>query len=525
MAVKDFVTRFVSDLARWRVADAASDLDQVADSAGRTDRALDDVDSAGTDAARGLDRAGAAARDAEDDLARMGAEAKDAGTDVERTGDDAEDAARRIADAFRRVGDSARDDVGEETRRASGQARESVAEIGEEAGGTAREMAASFSGSADDIADSIQEVAANALAVLGPAGLAVGVAAAVGLGAWRAQTEQQAEAVAELRTRLRELRDGTTDVDEATRDWLDGLEAKDLKALADDADDLGVSVGTLARAHAGDAEALALVLPAIAEYRDRSREAAEAVGEWVTPAAEMLGQTIGLQEKTADLSKTWGEAGEVAGLYAEALGQTTSEVEAATERQQSYGQALSDFVDPAALYQETLQANAQATADKTKDQADSWEDYAASTDVALGKVIEGLEKQVQAQESWAANMSRLAGRASQETLAYLADLGPEGAPLVAKLADASDTEMAKFEDLMRRRSASGVAAVAEEIDLGTSPAVMAARRQREAIAAVYAEKIQQLIEVKADPASISRVRQEAAQAANGAALSAARARS
>jgi hypothetical protein len=182
---------------------------------------------------------------------------------------------------------------------------------------------------------------------------------------------------------------------------------------------------------------------------------------------------------------------------------------------------------------------AQATADKTADQKDSWEDYAETTNVSLDSVLDGMEKQVKAGEDWQANMLRLAGRVSSGTLEYLESLGPQGAPLVAKLADASDVEMARFEGLMKRRAAQGVAGVgtalqdgqkvvgdagkmlgdafgkqlAASIAAGTDDAVTAAQKVRAAVAAVYAQKITQMIEVKADPNSISYVRQEAAQAA------------
>ena len=63
-----------------------------------------------------------------------------------------------------------------------------------------------------------------------------------------------------------------------------------------------------------------------------------------------------------------------------------------------------------------------------------------------------LEEQVAAQDNWKLNMLRLAGEVSSGTLAELARMGPEGAPLVADLVNRSDSELDRFDEITQRRS-------------------------------------------------------------------------
>jgi len=530
MAAKDFVTRFLTDLSRWRVADAADDLDDVASSADRTERSLADVEGAGREAGRGLEAVASAARDAEGDLEQVGAEAKAAGRDVDAGADDAESAADRIADAFRKVKASADDDlgkVGDGARKGTQEVSEATKEMGGEVREELVSMAGSFDGTFSSAADSAQALTSAIAQSLGPLGVGIGAGLALGIGLFRASVERSKEAVAGLVERMTSLADGTSSAEEATRDYVSGLEDQGaaLRRMKQDAETLDVPLSTLAQAYAGNADALQLVTERTDRWREASSllEAQAAAGIQNTDAsAESFGS---LSRETRNLTENTEAAVETQALVREALEGTAAAAEAAAERQQGFGSALGEFIDPASIYTDTLQELAQETADKTKDQKDSWETYANSTDVALSKVNEGLRKQVEAQEEWATNMATVAERASTETLDYLRELGPSGAGLVKKLAEASDPEMAEFESLMKRRSAAGVANVARSIEEGTTAAVLAARRSRDAIAAVYAEPIRQLVEAKADPRSLSLMRQEMAQAINGAAQGAARSRS
>lgn len=117
------------------------------------------------------------------------------------------------------------------------------------------------------------------------------------------------------------------------------------------------------------------------------------------------------------------------------------------------------FIDLFRAYDTLVAKNVEAaetTAKSTKTAKDSWQDYYDGFTVNLQEYLTELEEQVAAQEAWETNMLILAGRVSEGTLAELARMGPEGAPLVAQLVDASDDELARLDDVMAQRTGEGV---------------------------------------------------------------------
>lgn len=104
---------------------------------------------------------------------------------------------------------------------------------------------------------------------------------------------------------------------------------------------------------------------------------------------------------------------------------------------------------------------AQAQADATDTAEDSWEDFWDGQSVSVDEWLTELERMAQAQADWETNMVALAGRVSQPVIDELARLGPEGAPLVAELVDASDAELARLEAVMGEGARAGTAAYAD----------------------------------------------------------------
>lgn len=123
------------------------------------------------------------AADAFDDL-----ESAAKGADLDRELDKAQDASEDLADEL----DDARDqlkklgyaakDAGDDAKKGMARAEEGVKGFKQEAAQSARETAASFDGSFESIAELGQEVAANAFADFGPAGVAAGLAVAAAAG-------------------------------------------------------------------------------------------------------------------------------------------------------------------------------------------------------------------------------------------------------------------------------------------------------------------------------------------------------
>lgn len=164
-----------------------------------------------------------------------------------------------------------------------------------------------------------------------------------------------------------------------------------------------------------------------------------------------------LEQGLADLATQFGLTGDDA-------------AKAAQEMLDAWADASTEFIDILGAYNEVLAAKeekeretAQETADATEDASDSWEDYVKDVKVSIDEYLKELERQVKAQQNWQKNMLTLAGRVSAGTLDELAKLGPEGAPLVAELVDASDEELARFEELMGARAEAGGQNFAERL--------------------------------------------------------------
>jgi TP901 family phage tail tape measure protein len=166
-----------------------------------------------------------------------------------------------------------------------------------------------------------------------------------------------------------------------------------------------------------------------------------------------------------------------------AQGDATAATQEATEAQKEYIEALSggderfvSFGDALTSMQEKQREWAEQTASDTEDSSDSWEDYYDGFSVNLADYITELQTQIDAQTAWEQNMILLSGRASEGVLAELASLGPEGAPLVAELVNASDAQLAVMEQAFGQRSKAGTDNFANTL-VAASPVIAAAAAQ------------------------------------------------
>lgn len=156
-----------------------------------------------------------------------------------------------------------------------------------------------------------------------------------------------------------------------------------------------------------------------------------------------------MDQALADLATRFGLTGEDA-------------AKAAQEMLDAWAEASTEFIDILGAYNEVLAAKeekeretAQETADATEDASDSWEDYVKDVKVSIDEYLKELERQVKAQQNWQKNMLILAGRVSAGTLDELAKLGPEAAPLLQMLVEATDEELSRFEELMGAKAEAG----------------------------------------------------------------------
>lgn len=125
---------------------------------------------------------------------------KDLGKDGEKLDDKISQAFKGMADEARTSGKS----MGKSVKDGTDKAGEGLQDMKSEAASTAKETAASFS-SIEDAAGALQEVAANAFAAFGPAGMAAGLVAAAGIGLATSALQGQADQINTNKERMLDL--------------------------------------------------------------------------------------------------------------------------------------------------------------------------------------------------------------------------------------------------------------------------------------------------------------------------------
>lgn len=197
---------------------------------------------------------------------------------------------------------------------------------------------------------------------------------------------------------------------------------------------------------------------------DRAAAAVAQMGLSADESAQILPSyndalaTMATQQDLAAGTST-AAAGALSGL----AGATAELTEAQIELVKDWSEADATFVDIYGAYDTLVQKNqdaAQATADSTSSQKDSWEDFYDGFSVNLDEYLAELQKMADDQAAWETNMLLLSGRVSQGVLDELARLGPEGAPLVAQLVTASDEQLAQLEGIYGERATNATNAFA-----------------------------------------------------------------
>lgn len=479
---RDFKVSFLSDTSQLDTSDAASQLDDLADAAQDAGRKLDDLD--GREAGRQLD---ALSRDA-----------KAAESDVERFGDQTKATAKEVDDAFDRIRKSSKQGIGDGVKEGTDKAEAGLGEFRDEANSTAKEAAASFDGSAESIADAFQEVAANAFAGFGPAGAAAGLLAAAGLGSALSKLQEIADQVNQSKQDVVDLANELIDaggaldgeqVSDRIRQWADEIidtrswfelwqrdAVTNFDVVQQAAKDTGLSTQLMLRAMSGSDvdsanRALSMLRTQVSQLQGAMTESNDFANAELTTQIRARQDLIDRIQSQLDVTQA---ATDRATAEAEALGVQTRAVEDLRQAQEDLSSAIDDFTEPAAVYSQLLadkttkeQEAAQATADATASSKDSWEDYAKDVTVTLDEYTARLAEQVESQDKWASNMQELAGRVSTGTLQQLARLGPEGAPLVQQLVDASDEKVRQLDGLMQRAGAAAAQNLGSGLTSGT----------------------------------------------------------
>ena len=195
-----------------------TNVDDVVSGAEKTADSFKDIQDTLKDTAKASDKS---AESMQDDF-------KDAAKVIDR---DLTKALDDVSDAAKSSGRS----IGKNIKDGTDHAGKGMEELRDESKSTAKEAAASFS-DVTDAADALQEVVANAFVGFGPAGMAAGLAAAVGIGLAISALTDNAEKINENKTKMLELageiRDAGGDLSKVDfvkrmQDW--GLAIQDTK--------------------------------------------------------------------------------------------------------------------------------------------------------------------------------------------------------------------------------------------------------------------------------------------------------
>jgi hypothetical protein len=417
-------------------------------------RGTSDVETALDGVADSLD---GLADDARRDAARigdeLGSETRDGARDAERSVERLEGSFRDLSDRARRESSDAGQSISRNVGDGADRARDGVSEIGEEAASTAKETAASFDGSAESIGDAFQEIAANAFAGFGPAGLIAGLAAAAGIGLVFAKIEEGNQNTEQFKESVSELAAEFIDTGEQGVASLDFIierlkslatESEDGKVsladLADVAGEAGSSYKDLADAYSGSADDLDSLLSKNKKYLDALRDEADAVDTTAKGGAEkysaLLNQ-IDAQER-----------------YNGYLTEASEKAQQAAEAEENYAAAGGPAMEAKAEAISTIQ-------DSIDDAAGSWEDYKNEETGAIDPAafLAAVQARMQASADYATNLEAAQAKLSPEAYQYLIDQGIDFAPMLAAILAGGDDMINNFNSTFTAAAEAGKSAV------------------------------------------------------------------
>lgn len=301
-----------------------------------------------------------AGTDVEKVLTEMGDSLDQLGSETATTADAA---AGKLESEFKRAFDKVQadakqtgDTVGSRVKEGTDKASEGTTALKENAASNAKEMAASFDGSAQSIADAFQGLAAEAFEGFGPAGVAAGVAAAVGLGAAAAALQQAAEDAQEavdtthdLADALRETGGAASQVADSMKDIVDekqwfeywqNLPVDRLHSYADAVRLAGVSWDDMRLAAMGNEDALARVNAQLETAKNTTKDFLDL--QTLTTAKDSIDKQAEAYRNATEWNKAYATSGIEAQEKVEEAQQHASDVAA------DWAQSLNDHLNVAA---------------------------------------------------------------------------------------------------------------------------------------------------------------------------------
>ena len=335
----------------------------------QVEKAAGDIESTMAKVGQSLDDVGRQGAKAGDELADGIADgAADARSDVDKLERSFADLAREARDESRKAGDSLKREI----KDGADDAKKAVGEMGEEAGSTGREMAASFKEPADAL-DAVQELAANALAPLGPAGMVAGAAVAVGIGlattaveGFNEQQELSKERAAEWAAAYVEAGGTVLGAAQTTARALEIVTNPErYKEAQDNAREWGVTESIALLAMSGNTDALAEASRKLAERKIELRDQAE--DESISKTSEKYLQLVNdVRNGEEALSGLKGEMAlgkSAADVYSESLRLTAENTHGATVAVDDFGDRIYTLPDGKQIYIDAETKKATESAD------------------------------------------------------------------------------------------------------------------------------------------------------------------
>lgn len=472
-----------SERATERVKDAKRKLadahERAAEQVARAQERVRDAQQGVADAVESASRREADAAERVGDAQRRAAEvAEDSGRKIadaqQRVSEAAEDGGRRVADAERRVADAQTDaaervvdaerrlqdshartaDAVEDLTRARERAQERLEDLQRQESGSALDEEGALLG--------VERARQRMVELNVPESKATDLERREADLAYR----QALKRLDDVRQRNNDLRE---ELDKAQRAGVEGsdevLQAK--KRVADAQKAEQEAEAAIARAREDGAKAVAAAEQALADARmDAARQVAQAeqalsdaraaAARQQEDAARQLASAEAdanraridsakeVQKAKADVAKAEADAAKAA------QDATRTVKDAETDLAKTKRDSARDIKD---AERELADARRDAARDVQKANADvaqSWTSLGGTVKVTTKEYLAELDRQVRAQEEWAGNLVKLAGRVPPEMLGELAKMGPKGAEIVAMMTRMTEPELAHFVELHGR---------------------------------------------------------------------------
>lgn len=501
-------------------AAAAPDLDKAA-------TGLDSLDSAGRDAATTLDKVDTAVR----------------GVDLDKLATEAKTAATKVHNAFDTMSKSGLGKVDDEARKS----KRALDEMGDEAKSTGKEAAASFGG-VEDALDGVQELAANAFAGFGTAGVIAGGLVAGAIGLLSTGLQEAADKANAAKDRIISLSDAINDaggnlskVDFAgiMRDWGNEIanaksfwevwqdsSVTNIEAVQQKARNAGIDFTDMWTAMRGDnpqatATTLAEINDRLTENTAASKEHAQAVsdeGNATDATTQALDRErdalVTAKDALLDKSGETEKAIELAGLKAEADGRTAAAAEADAAAVQAQADAYKaayevidsttdDVSDADARATKAAEKQAKAEEKRLGNKGDKWQDYAVVAVGSIDDVIAAQERDIQAGRDFQKNTEEVLDEVGQAGVDWANSQGENAGRAMQMLADAPKD---KQTEVVANYLASGLASMqgtATGVDQGQPGVVAAATRVHSAAQKALNDRISIPVGVVWSPSQVS----------------------